>query len=244
MNESRIKIREVVKQSQELLLHRNEQDKAIEIIQNALLHVDDEFNMLKLWLALSYVETANLDKAIEIYNSLEAYYQIGFCEVLQGNLSAAVNAWRHCPDSEVRHWAKCLETILKGYIHKVPTFLNVRNHLEADLGYLLRFNQIEYGQSIINLADNFEDINLESYKFIARAMLHNGHENMSVHYLIKAQQILPNDPEVYYHLGQYSMFVDAPKEAETMFKHCLLLSPTYTPAKDRLKELKKKKRFL
>jgi len=50
------------------------------------------------------------------------------------------------------------------------------------------------------------------------------------------QKILPNDPEIYYHLGQYSQSVGALSEAKSMYKHCLLLSPSYTPAKDRLRE--------
>ena len=47
-------------------------------------------------------------------------------------------------------------------------------------------------------------------------------------------------PCLYYHIGQYSQHVKAYGEAISMYNHCLLISPSYTPAKDRLNEMKEK----
>ena len=190
------------------------------------------------WLAMCYLESGKYEEAKDIYLSFNANYQAGYCNILRGNLEEAKKCWVNCSQSEVKHWSRCLETMLLGHIDFIPTFLNIRNHLETDLGYLLRAKQEYFCNNIMRLADDLIQINLESYKFIGRSLLNNGYEHVSVNYLLKSRDILPNDPEIYYHLGQYSLQVGAISEAETMFNHCLLISPSYSPASDRLKEIK------
>lgn len=193
------------------------------------------------WLALSYLENKEYEKAKEIYLKMNAFYQVGFCELLMGNLVEAKRCWNRTVRSEVSNWSRAFTCLVEGHVADEPTFLGIRNHLETDLGYLLRANQIDFAENLISMIDVLADINLESYKFVGRSLLNNGFENQSVKYLIMGQKALPGDPEIYYHLGQYSLSVGAKEEAKSMFNHCILISPSYTPAKDRLREIKESK---
>lgn len=222
----------------ELLVTEKSPESAIELLTYYIENNENPPAAILHWLGLCYLENDDYTSAKEAYLKFNGFYQAGFCELLKGNIEEAKILWANCVNSEVKYWSQCLETICLGTIDKEPTFLNIRNHLEADFGYLLRAGQEEFINNILNLVDNLVDINLETYKFIGRSFLHNGYENVSVSYLLKGQKILPNDPEIYYHLGQYSQHVGAYNEAASMYKHCILMSPSYTPANDRLKEMK------
>lgn len=222
----------------DLLVNNQDPEAAIEFLKDYIRQTDNPDRGILHWLGLCYLENKDYENARDQYLSIHQYYQAGFCELLLGNLANAKELWVKYPESEVKYWSQCLETILEGNLILVPTFLNLRNHLETDLGYLLRAKQEIFSNKILILADDLAQINLEAYKFIGRSLLHNGYEHVSVNFLIKGQKILPNDPEIYYHLGQYSQQVGAAGEAKTMFRQCLLLSPSYSPAIDRLKEMK------
>lgn len=232
--------KKAIYKTHDILIGKRNPQGAIDFIKNFIKENNVEDSGIQHWLGLCYLEAAQLDNAIAAYLEIEGYYQAGFCELLKGNDTKANEYWLNIPVSEVQHWSNCLKTIIKGKIIETPTFLNLRNHLECDLGYLLKFKQETFANNILLLADRLVDFNMESYKFIGRALLNNGYSNASVKFLIDGQKLLPNDPEIYYHLGQYSLMVGARGEAITMFKHCKILSPSYTPADDRLKELNEK----
>jgi tetratricopeptide (TPR) repeat protein len=67
--------------------------------------------------------------------------------------------------------------------------------------------------------------------------MHAGHLQEAGSFLIRGQKALPNDPEIYFHLGQYSMALNHHTEARLMLKQCLLISPTYRPASELLGKL-------
>ncbi|MGD9581385.1 MAG: tetratricopeptide repeat protein [Vampirovibrionia bacterium] len=236
--------KKIIFKAHELLVTDNSPESAIDLLKTYIENNEKDNVAINHWLGLCYLENENYDKAKEAYLTIRGFYQAGFCELLKGNHKEAVLLWDKCTDSEVRYWSQCLKTICMGKIDIEPTFLNIRNHLEADFGYLLRSGQEQFVNNILKLVDYFVNINLETYKFIGRALLHNGFENSSVGYLLKGQKLLPNDPEIYYHLGQYSQQAGAYKEALSMYKHCLLISPTYSPANDRLKEMKRNNQII
>lgn len=228
----------IISKAHELLIKDNDCQAAINYLENIINTGETKDIGVSYWLALSYLESGHYAKARDFYLTFDAFYHAGYCEVLMGNLPAAEELWKKCRDSEVKYWSDCFKSLLRGFMGYVPTFLGIRNHLEVDLGYLLRANQSKYAENIISLVDELLQINLESYKFVGKALLNNGYVNLAAKYLLEGQKILPNDPEIYYHLGLYSLQVNAPAEARNMFKHCILISPAYTPAKDRLRELK------
>lgn len=233
-------LKKITYKAHDLLVKDRSPETAIQFLTEYIDYNENSPTNILHWLGLCYLENNDYDGAKKAYLRFDGFYQAGFCELLKGNLEEAKYLWSKCINSEVKYWSQCLETICLGSIVKEPTFLNIRNHLEADFGYLLRAGQETYINNILNLVDYFVDINLETYKFIGRALLHNGYEDVSVSYLLKGQKILPNDPEIYYHIGQYSQHVKAYGEAISMYNHCLLISPSYTPAKDRLNEMKEK----
>lgn len=229
--------KKAIYKTHELLVKEQNSLEAIDFIKGFINDNNVKDAGISHWLGLCYLEAGQLNECISTYLDVNGYYQAGFCELLRGNDSKAFEYWQNVKVSEVQHWSNCLKTMIKGKIVKHPTFLNIRNHLECDLGYLLRFKQETFANNILLLADRLVDFNMEAYKFIGRALLNNGYSNVSVKFLIEGQKILPNDPEIYYHLGQYSLMVGAKGEAITKFRHCKILSPSYTPADDRLKEL-------
>jgi tetratricopeptide (TPR) repeat protein len=241
MTETGIEFKKNVYKAYDFFKKENSAKKAALYIEELLREHNSNDRGLTSWLGLVYLESGEYEKARETFLTIDEYYQAGYCELLTGDIESAKALWLNCKPSEVKAWSRCFSTLLEGYLSYEPTFLNIRNHLEVDIGYLLRANQLKFAENILNLIDDLANINLESYKFAGRALLHNGFRDLSVNFLIQGQKVLPNDPEVYYHLGQYSLAANASKEAEQMFKHCLLISPSYTPAKDRLKEMKKPK---
>lgn len=182
-------------------------------------------------LAFAYLENKQFANAANEYDILQKPYQQGLCELLQGNEYKARNLWYNAQENSVIQWAQTLY----GFIHlradRIPSYLQIRNYLEVDLGYLLKANQIEYAENLISCEDVMADINLETYKFIGRALFNNGYENLSVEFFMKSRDILPNDPEVYYHLAQYSFKVGSFRDVKLMAESCLDINKNYFPAK-------------
>lgn len=240
MQSKNLTSREIISNVHQLLFVNADAPAAINYLSRVIEDNQVDDPLVIGWLALSHIENLDLEKAKDVYLANNLYYQAGFCDFLQGNVDQAKRLWQSSPDSEAKHWGLGLHAMCRGFIDYMfykPTYLGIRNHLEADLGYFIRFQQIKFVNSVISVAPELVDINPETFKFIGRALYNNGRIHESVNFLMEAQKILPNDPEIYYQLGRYSMSVNANDEAKTMFNHCLMLSPFYTPAKDRLSEL-------
>lgn len=229
--------KKVVKKAHELLILNGSPNECSAFIKDIIDHSETKDRGLVQWLGLSYMEANKFDLAKRAFESGGFYYQAGYCELLLGNLGKAKNHWKKQPESSVKDWSRALETMVQGRVEHKPTYLALRNYLEMDIGYLLKANQTKFAENIVNITIQLAEINLECLKFAGRALLHNGYANLAVNLLLDGQKILPSDPEIYYHLGQYSLTVGAYNEARSMFSHCKMLSPSYTPADDRLNEM-------
>lgn len=191
-------------------------------------------------LALAYFENKNYTEAAKIYQKLNEKYQIGFCELLLGNEDKARELWFNAANSAAIHWGRCLIDLIHTKVGKIPTFLQIRNYLESDISYFIEADKVNYAENLINCEEFLFEINPESYKFIGRALLNSGFNNLAIKYFLKSQEIIPNDPEIYYHIGQYCYSINAYLEARNMLRQCLELNVHYTPAKNLLEKIELK----
>lgn len=157
-------------------------------------------------------------------------YLSGYSHLLAGQLQQATNAWQPLLQKRPNHWCATLYGMASGNLQSIPTFLQIRNHLEADIMNLWKAKQWPWVENILFYVEFLSNINYEAYKFAGRAFYHMGQYEKAGPLLLRGQKILPNDAEVYFHLGQYYTAIGQHKEAMMVLQQCLLISPTYTPA--------------
>jgi tetratricopeptide (TPR) repeat protein len=172
-----------------------------------------------------------------LYEAIGDDYQAGYCALLMGDIPEVQAHWTHVLMARQNHWAGALFGMVTHQLRAYPTLFQIRNHLESDIMNLLAAHQYLYLENLLNHVDFMTQLNLESPKFAGRALMHAGSLERAGEFLIKGQKALPNDPEIYFHLGQYSLQLRHHKEAQLMLKQCLMISPAYTPAKELLKQL-------
>jgi tetratricopeptide (TPR) repeat protein len=192
---------------------------------------------LKQTLALAYFQNKQYLDALGLYYEIGQFYQSGFCYLLMENEAEAAKLWNKAPDSPAARWGKSLLSFINLKIDSIPSVLQVRSHLECDLGHLLTAGKIVYAENLISCDDFLYSINPESYKFIGKALMIAGHTNLAVTFFLKSQKAVPEDAEIYYHLGQYSFDIGAYEECLNMMRQCLSLNVWYLPAQRLLDKL-------
>lgn len=177
------------------------------------------------------------NEALRIYESINDFYQAGYCLMLQGKLTEIQPYWGRSLLERNNHWCVSLYGLLTRQLGTYPTLFQIRNHIESDIANLITAKQGEYLENLLSYIDFLSQINLETPKFAGRALMHAGQLEQAGGFLVRGQKALPNDPEIYFHLGQYSIALEHHTEARLMLKQCLLISPTYRPASELLGKL-------
>jgi tetratricopeptide (TPR) repeat protein len=171
-------------------------------------------------------------EAYDSYRMVQDDYQAGYCKMLLGQLDLSRLHWAKVVVGRKNHWCLTLFGMLTQQMTVYPTLLQIRNNLEGDIHSLLTAKQMGYIAKIQQYLDFLSQINLETPKFFGRAYLNCGYPDEARRYLKIAQQTLINDPETYYFLGEYYAQYGTESQALSMLNQCLLISPTYTPARD------------
>ena len=182
-------------------------------------------------LGLMYRSRKRYAQAYDIYLLIEDAYQAGYCAMLMEDMPKLQAQWGKVFSQHPNHWCLSLFSMVFGQLQNVPTLFQIRNNLESDIGALLAAGRMDWVQKMLAHISFLSQINLESAKFAGRALMHAGHYEEALPYLMQGQKLLPNDPEVYYHLAQVSAATGHEAEAQLMLRQCLLISSTYTPAK-------------
>lgn len=177
------------------------------------------------------------EEAYKLYEQINDHYQAGYCALCVGNLPQVQAQWTKVLMERQNHWCVSLYGMVTQQLRTYPTLFQVRNHLESDIANLISANQPAFLENMLNYIDFLTQLNLEAPKFAGRALMNSGWTDRAGPYLLKGQKALPNDPEIYFHLGQYSIMQKHHKEARLMLKQCLMISPTYSPAKELLDQL-------
>lgn len=185
-------------------------------------------------LGWAYTQKADYDQAAQSFMEIQDYYQAGYSMMLKGDLAQTFELWKFLFTTRTNHWALSLLGMVTVRLNAFPTFLQIRNHLEADIHHLIRAGQTQMAHNIVYYVDILGEINYEAYKFVGRGLLNADCTEQAGPFLQKGQQVLPNDPEIYYHLGQYYAALGQYDEAQVVLKQCLMMSPVYVPAKDML----------
>ncbi|MFN8615186.1 MAG: hypothetical protein U0003_04670 [Vampirovibrionales bacterium] len=82
----------------------------------------------------------------------------------------------------------------------------------------------------MNCAPILLQINPEVPKLMGRALLHANQPENRCTLLLLGQQTVPNDVEVYFHLGQCYQALGNIPAAQRCLNQCLLMSPDFRPA--------------
>lgn len=235
--------KEIINKARHKLLINKNPDVAIKLLlksaENFKKTSDFELNLYKITLALAYQEKKEYAKAAKIYKEIGENYQSGFCELLSGNQLEAEKLWYDCYSfSPAAQWGICLlDFINLKHDPHIPSYLQIRNFLEMDIGNFIIANKVRFAENIIKNEEVLISVNLESYKLIGRALLNFGFLNMAKEYLIRSIEIVDQDSETFYHLGQYNYLVGNYKESIKMLKRCLELNSYYVPAVNLLKKV-------
>ncbi|OGI03452.1 MAG: hypothetical protein A2Y25_10670 [Candidatus Melainabacteria bacterium GWF2_37_15] len=223
----------------EVLVNKNYK-KAVEIL-NSIKEIED-IEIFYNTLGLAYLESGEYGKAAEIYKQSGKKYPAGFCELLSGNEEAAKKLWESAPDSSPCRWGKCVLDFIKLRKGPVPTYLQIRNHLETDLGYFIQADKLRYAENLMKNDTVFISVNLESYKLIGRVLLNFGFMNMAKKYFIKSLGVVPDDAESYYYLGQYYYKIGAYGDSKSAIEKSLAYNQSHTPSRKLLGKLELKLR--
>lgn len=237
MISNNLSVNDIIIQARKEVLVNKDCAKArllLDSIDRAKVSDEKEKLLLKNTYALLFLENREYLKAAEIYRELEENYQAGYCELLAGNEAETEKLWHGAPESEPCEWGKCLLDFIRLKKGRKPTFLQIRNHLEIDIGYFIEADKLKYAENLIKNDEIFISVNLEAYKLIGRALLNHGFFNMARKYLLKSLQILPEESETLYFLGRYNYLIGAHSESRKVLEKCLENNSSYTPARELL----------
>lgn len=188
-------------------------------------------------MALAHRERKQFKEAMALYVAIHDHYQAGYCAMLMGDLQGVQTHWSQVVTERQNHWCRSLFGMIVHRLDCYPTIFQVRNHIESDIANLIAAGRVDFLENLLSYVDFLTQMNLEAPKFAGRALMHAGWLDRAGKFLIKGQKALPNDPEIYFHLGQYGVAQKHYREARLMLNQCLLISPTYTPARELLGQI-------
>lgn len=174
-------------------------------------------------------------EALVLYEAIGDDYQAGYCLLLMKDLEGLRPHWTRVLEQRNNHWCLTLFGLANQQLSTVPTMFQIRQYLEGDISNFLLADCKAYVKSAISYANELGQINLESPKFIGRALLNSDKPEWleeAGKLLLLGQKLLPNDPEVYYHLAQARIKQKETKDAILMLKQALMINPTFMPAQD------------
>ena len=133
-------------------------------------------------------------------------------------------------DSVRSDWLKKIISIIENKV-EYPTYFQIRNFLEIDIDMFIKSKKINYVNSILKLADIFQSINTESYKFFGRVLLKNDFPKESKIFLDRSLNSYYNDVELHYLFVEYYLYIKDLEQAKRCAETCLKINPDYYPAK-------------
>lgn len=179
----------------------------------------------------AYLQAGKHLKAAECFQEARNQYQSGLCHLIAKDLDSTHRLWSAIIEEHPFHWCMTLWGVVHHQLESYPSFFQVRNHLEASIGQFFRYKRGDLANCLIDYADTMAQINLETYKYIGRALLNFEKDiQRAEHYLLKNQKVLPNDPEVYYHLAQCKQLMGQDDDAILLLNQCTTINYAYTPA--------------
>jgi tetratricopeptide (TPR) repeat protein len=204
------------------------------------------------------MENRRYQQAAQHFQRFTSLYLAGYNWVLFGRLEEARRAWvmlhqqneqtvrSSPPDSSSsdvapiepkNHWGVYLFGMITRQLHVAPSFIQVRNHLEMDIAYLIEARQEAFLANLLTYLDFLSQMNPETPKMAGRMLMHHGRLVQAKPLLYQAQANFPTDAEIYYHLGQYYCHCKLWHQARLALRQCLRMTSHYWPAQFLLDQL-------
>lgn len=221
-----------IKTARKLLLDERNPQKALEILKNS--------NVREELLGSLYLDINNFEAALNFYESTGNFSSSALCCLFLKDIEKARELLKKSSPSSIKEWCESLVDIFTGksIYGSFPSYLQVRNRLEADFSYLLRAKNMDFASLIVHSLDLFDSINGESSKFIGRAFFYNGYLKNAGKFLARGARVLSEDPEVYYYLAQHSFVKNNISNAKSYLNISLDINSDYYPSKAFLEKLK------
>lgn len=179
-------------------------------------------------------------KGCRVYFEKNNYpIEAAYCCLMLDNLDKAEELFMKAKTDDIRaKWGLLLIQFIKDDIHSFPTYFQIRNFLEIDLGLFILYCKERYVEKIIKYADFMAYYNPECYKFIGRAFWANNLIPAAMFFLRKAKDKFYHDPELHYLLAYIYYHNDKNKQqAKKSLNTCLEILPEYAPAKRLLQQI-------
>lgn len=186
--------------------------------------------------AVELLENGDGKKVRDYFKENGFLLEYGYTFLLNGELEKAKEILNKLPSTRAE-WAINMMTFLQDGRKKYPTFFQIRNFLEIDISLFFKYNQLSFIQKLIDNSDTFQDINMESYKFFARALLKHNYIQPAKMFLDKSLDDYYNDVELHYLYAEFFMVHHDKENILKAVDTCLRLNPTYYPALKTQKEL-------
>jgi len=160
------------------------------------------------------------------------YTEAGYCCLVLDNLEKAEKFFTLARDYDNRaKWGLFLLQLIKDNIRSYPTYFQIRNFLEIDLGILILYCKENYVEKIIKYADFMAFYNPECYKFIGRVFWANNLMSAAMFFLRRAKDKFYQDPELHYLLAYIYYNSNEKDKCKKALATCLEILPAYAPAK-------------
>jgi tetratricopeptide (TPR) repeat protein len=206
------------------------------IDEGGLLAPEQQISLYELQ-GQAYLQLSQYQEASEVFQRADNLYLQGYALLLKGEHDAAYAIWQPLLEKRPNHWCGCLQGMATFQLKQFPTFLQIRNFLESDIVALFEAGQLSVLKNILAHTDFMADIHYEAPKYVGRAFLNVGEYPKAQLYLLKAQKLLPNDPEAYFHLAQLYVKQGDVERARLMLNQCLLISPAFYPGLTLMREI-------
>ena len=185
--------------------------------------------------ATELLENGQSCECIEFFKSGGYDIEYAYALLLNDDLKLAESVIEPI-DSIRADWLKKIIAIINGNI-EYPTYFQIRNFLEIDLTIFIKSGRIDYVNAILRLADVFQGINSETYKFLGRGLLKNDFPKESKIFLDRSLESYYNDVELHYLFVEYYIYIKDYDKAKKSALTCLKINPEYYPAKKISEEL-------
>ena len=236
-----VNCRDAFREAQQFLFTQQQPQQALAVLlplsQSSTAWPLEEKRPVFELLGWAWQRVKDYEAATQAFQAIQDDYQAGYSQMLKGDMTQAAAHWQDLLTVRPNHWCVTLHGMIHRSMNRVPTFLQVRNHLEADIVHLIAAGQFAMVESILQYIPILGEVNLEAHKYAGRALLQSNYPQLAENFLLTGQRLLPNDPEVYYHMGQYYWATQQFAECRLMLKQCLLISDAYTPARMLLAQL-------
>lgn len=206
---------------------------------------DDEIcNSLSLieweYLASISLEIEKYEIAKKCYLISQVKDGIAFILILQGKLNEATEVLNICEDSSFKLWLYFLIKLFT-YGEKInlyPQFFMIRNYLEFTFYHLLKINNKNYIDLLLINLNKFNDVNLDSEKYIGCAYLHHSNADQAIQHFEHLLLTSKYDYELYFYLAQAFLSKKDYFNAVSMLECSQALMSDHFPTADLLEKVK------